>query len=198
MKYQVVLSHQNCQPPSVLPRASSCTHTCECQHTQSCTVHLFQCNWHSPRAKRKEINTETLSAHDLCFVRRYQMCCVHAAGGSALNPSVWAAQQRGAGKDLVSTPHSSLIPPSLRTAIIHDIRASRQLCTAVARAELSNTPGSTPACTSSNNNAGNWDYCAVDTFKLSWSVNAFLWKCSKLEEMWSRNCLWDVYINLTF
>ncbi len=69
---------------------------------------------------------------------------MHAAGGStltfahSLSSTAKRSEGQGSGFGPSLFPHPSILP-SLRTPIIHDIRASRQPRTAVARAELSNT-----------------------------------------------------------
>lgn len=138
MKYQVVLSHHNCLPPSFLMLPPALTHAKVLMHKHA------HCNCFKVIAKCKEKqqrNTLCRRFILFVFVHQYQMCSKHAAGGSTLTFAHSLSSTAKHSAEIWFRPLTlPSIPPSLRT-IIHDIRASRQPRTAVARAERSNTPG---------------------------------------------------------
>lgn len=112
-----------------------CQHTHTHTHVQALAVPDVRHSVHNVKQSRQEHGRVTTARP----ASRCQMCRVHAAGGSTFKKtssarSVGAERAGVASEDLVSAPFTfPLILPSLRTDIMHDIRASGQLCTAVAR-----------------------------------------------------------------
>lgn len=119
----MVLSHCNCQPPSFFMLPPALTHAQVLTHKHAQLIYFYLIAIFSMQNVNKSTTTKKKST--ICsgvilffvFALQYQMCSVHAAGGSTLTSahSLSSAEQQSAveGRDLVSAPHSSLILPLL-------------------------------------------------------------------------------------